>query len=399
MPSTNKTSLGLSQFVGSDIPDWLQDYNADMRTADSLIAGRVPQSRTVNGYDLSEDRALTVADVGGSNPNLLDNWYFAGPVDQRAGYVVPPDTPYYSDTALAAQSGTVGAYTTAVNVDNTYGVITVDGTTYYAPWSAAVRGYVGPKYTIDRWQSSNRNLAVLLVDNGISLVNSSSAAAYLRYYSEMEFPTGTYTMSVLLSGVSGTVLLQIIYADNTTGPAMAIERDGLLTYTFDAKKGFKRFNIQINASSSAVVTAAKLEPGPVQTLARQEADGSWALSDPPPHPAAELAKCQRYQLVLRNSSASLLAGFGYAPSAGTAVNVLIPTPVPLRARPSVTWDGTLAIYPPGEAGNIVTAVGATGFINPNGVFLSLTTTSEVAVGGGFSLRVNSGDTLLLDANL
>lgn len=31
MASTNKTTtLGLSQFVGTDKPDWLTDYNEDM---------------------------------------------------------------------------------------------------------------------------------------------------------------------------------------------------------------------------------------------------------------------------------------------------------------------------------------------------------------------------------
>lgn len=39
--------------------------------------------------------------------------------------------------------------------------------------------------------------------------------------------------------------------------------------------------------------AAKLELGPVQTLAHKEGD-TWVLNDPPPNKALELAKCQRY---------------------------------------------------------------------------------------------------------
>ena len=40
--------------------------------------------------------------------------------------------------------------------------------------------------------------------------------------------------------------------------------------------------------------AAKLELGPVQTLAHQDASGNWVLNDPPPNKALELLKCQRY---------------------------------------------------------------------------------------------------------
>ena len=43
------------------------------------------------------------------------------------------------------------------------------------------------------------------------------------------------------------------------------------------------------------IKAAKLELGPVQTLAHKEGD-TWVLNDPPPNKALELAKCQRYAI-------------------------------------------------------------------------------------------------------
>ena len=49
-------------------------------------------------------------------------------------------------------------------------------------------------------------------------------------------------------------------------------------------------------NSRAIVIAAKLELGPVQTLAHKDAFGNWVLNDPPPDKALELAKCQRYYL-------------------------------------------------------------------------------------------------------
>lgn len=46
------------------------------------------------------------------------------------------------------------------------------------------------------------------------------------------------------------------------------------------------------------IMAIKLELGNKQTLARQEND-KWVPIDPPPNPQQELAKCQRYQLVIK----------------------------------------------------------------------------------------------------
>lgn len=40
MPSTNKTSnLKLSQFLGTDVPSWLGDYNSDMKKIDDAFGG------------------------------------------------------------------------------------------------------------------------------------------------------------------------------------------------------------------------------------------------------------------------------------------------------------------------------------------------------------------------
>jgi len=132
-----------------------------------------------------------------SNPNLLDNWYFADPIDQRQGYVVPPDTQYYSDTGLATPAGTVSAYTAANPGNGTYGSITVSGTTYYVPWSAAVRGYVGQNlYTIDRWTTYNTAPSILVEDSQIRLHKGVNQFAALWQHLE-GLPAGTYTMSVL----------------------------------------------------------------------------------------------------------------------------------------------------------------------------------------------------------
>ena len=91
MASTNSTTnLQLSQFVGSDTPKWLQDYNGDMAKIDAFAGQKgqasglasldssgklaqmptaadvaaVPTTRKINNKVLSSDITLTAADVG-----------------------------------------------------------------------------------------------------------------------------------------------------------------------------------------------------------------------------------------------------------------------------------------------------------------------------------------------
>jgi hypothetical protein len=83
------------------------------------------------------------------NPNLLDNWYFGNPVDQRGGYVVPPGVNYYV-AGVANPSGVTERYYTArMTSEGAY--IDINGVSYVCFVSDAVRGYTETGYTIDRW--------------------------------------------------------------------------------------------------------------------------------------------------------------------------------------------------------------------------------------------------------
>jgi len=83
----------------------------------------------------------------------------------------------------------------------------------------------------------------------------------------------------------------------TTGSTIKIAADfGWLETTVNA---FYRIfvGVGVNAGKNVTVAVIKLELGSVQTLASQNADGTWELNDPPPNKALELLKCQRYQYV------------------------------------------------------------------------------------------------------
>lgn len=200
------------------------------------------------------DQLSTIkADVGRvSNGNLLDNWYFPDPINQR-------------------------------------------GQTEYT----------GSGYTIDRWRSTNENLSTIILSDGIQLLTpaNASGSGYFRHYFENPLPPGIYTYSALVRGTgSGFMNVTDEPAGSFFGPNAVIANPGeawtLTTGTFlstDTTK-IRIAYFRCNAGSSFDIKAAKLELGPVQTLAHQDADGNWVLNDPPPNKALELAKCQRYQV-------------------------------------------------------------------------------------------------------
>lgn len=228
-----------------------------------------------------------------SNPNLLDNWYFCNPVDQRGGYVVPPGVPSYRDKELTKSAGDTTGYRTVVETTSTYIAYTgSDGRTYYCAPGNAVRGYTGVGYGIDRWKSTNSNLVVNLTGDGITLI-SGSAAGYFSQYFDGGIPIeDSYTISTLVEAITGTAYFQAVYSDGTYGNAMKLAA-GLNVLTVKAAKTISRVLFQINSGSSVTVKAAKLELGSQQTLAHLDSTGKWVLNEIPDY-GEQLLRCQRY---------------------------------------------------------------------------------------------------------
>ena len=268
-----------------------------MPSADDVGAIPSEQKGAANGLATLDSNSKlaqmpNLADVGGSNENLLHNWYFADPIDQRGGYIVPPNTPYYSDTALSTQAGAVSDYTTAVNVNDTYGTITVSGTTYYIAWSSAVRGYTGVGYTIDRWYNTGE--AILINDKYITIVPSDGMALQQIFETPNNFWGKTYTFSILTNGklLSTTFTLPDTVPSKNTNFGEK-DFDGYRIYMRIDVPGKLRVDIYTIAGTTTPLNlhAAKLELGTHQTLAHQDADGNWVLNDPPPDKNMELLKC------------------------------------------------------------------------------------------------------------
>lgn len=257
-----------------------------------------------------------------SNPSLLDNWYFPIPINQ-------------SNIASGEFWG---------------------------------EGHYG----IDRWRAFGANLTKWVKNEGIYLCDGESINAIIEQMMEQDkLPFGeTVTLSALVDNqlicgsftANGTdfsldfivgnnnVKLQFLY--NYISPGICNARVCKTT----------------NTGGNALVKAAKLELGPVQTLAHKEGD-AWVLNDPPPDYALELEKCQRYQFHLEGNA-------GYAVGQGdTLAYAYIPMPVSLRATP--TFIGTLSLWSFSAPIPAITNVTISG-MSSNMVILNLQGTGFIA---------------------
>ena len=183
------------------------------------------------------DRALE----GGlqmSRPNLLDNWYFADPVNQR-------------------------------------------GETEYT----------GPGYTIDRWKLPYNKSASVKIECGGLLLTRNGENAIL----EQKIPLDLTGVKVCISGLTNEGLYsgtKTVDAINYTSPIRIPNVGDIQVFSSD---GITTFRIWVTIDeASCKFKAVKLELGDTQTLARQDDSGGWVLNDPPPSKALELLKCQRY---------------------------------------------------------------------------------------------------------
>lgn len=220
------------------------------------------------------------AQDGWSNPNLLDNWYFADPINQRG------------ETAYASSG-----------------------------------------YTIDRWRIWDDGATVTVAENGITLAENSR---FFQYFEDIDILRGKL------------VTFSVLTADHelwTDTIQMTAENETLYSpfhpsYELTISNGAQFTGVSILPKTSGkVLVAAKLEFGPRQTLARQDAAGNWILNDAPPNKALELLKCQRYFVripyIQNEAIGPCVCNKGWA-------NLTMSIPTPMRGEYPTT---TFTCYP------------------------------------------------------
>lgn len=204
-----------------DLPELLNAGNLKMPDSDETIAEHYKQF---------------------CNRNLLDNWYFGNPVNQR------------------------GATEYIINSFN--------------------------QYHIDRWTAAG-NFKITLENDGLKITNTSDSV-YANIMQRLEFARfgkkeRTITLSLFtgddLYSVTGTVSFQ----DQNGSCSFATPFGAIRMYTYNS---LTEFTIDVAPGKETKIQAVKLELGPFQTLAHKEGS-KWVLNEIPDY-ATELAKCQRY---------------------------------------------------------------------------------------------------------
>lgn len=263
----------------------------------------VPLTRTVNGKTLAEDVTLTGDDIAVSiadstpisgavkyrtNPNLLDNWYFGNPVNQRG------QTEYTEDTT----------------------------------------------YTIDRWWLQY-DTTLSVVDGGIKIGGKWD----VQQYFENTLPNATYTLSLLYKDRTGSDPLRLIAGNRTDGDLVQTESkdaSGILSVTFSTAKSNKvNFGFTGSTDNSATIIAIKLELGDTQTLAHKE-NGVWVLNEIPDF-GEQLARCQRYY---RRWTGADNKPLGVAVRRESKLLELVfSLDTAMRVAPSLTFNGSFVCIP------------------------------------------------------
>ena len=223
------------------------------------ITGAVEQVDKLDHTAQQIDDAVANAIPGGPidasiqakpNPNLLDNWYFANPVNQR-------------------------------------------GQTEYT----------AAGYNIDRWQSG---VKVTIASNLIT-VQASGMYSQLFQTFELQLAGKIVTISMLIRAHSNHNVGLLLYdyanqkayspnfvAATTANQWLLVSTSFRVADDAPDKLAFIFYPDKTDAGDQTVdILAAKLELGTQQTLAHQDADGNWVLNELPDY-GEQLRRCQRY---------------------------------------------------------------------------------------------------------
>lgn len=207
------------------------------------------------------------------NPNLLDNWYFENPVNQRGqtSWVNPSD------------------------------------------W----------QYSIDRWQITPSSV-IALVDGGITIT-----ADFHQGLEKDRLEFGrTYTFSVLSS--DGRLGKHTFVLTSDTDINIGFGFGYFVCFLGGDNVWFRIYG------DGSTYKAVKLELGYQQTLAHQDANGNWVLNEIPDY-GEQLRQCQRYFVRIGVPAAQENGAIGFANCVNTTLaNSCINTPVTMRAIPTAT---------------------------------------------------------------
>lgn len=249
---------------------------------------------------------LAESAMAGIGANILDNGYFIDPVNRMNGYCTYSDTEYYSDPELMNPVDVLSQNTPAQYVNNTYGIVVVDGQTRYVAFTDMVRGYIAPSggaYSFDRWWAAGGVLARSLYGVSITATAANSGAALRQAVpNPSRFAGRQVTLSLLVRNVTSNVAMYLHKAaamgnTNLIAVTTKVLTTGMNTISVtipndvgSSSYPYLIFSIGVPIGGNITITAAKLELGTTQTLAYQDSSQNWILSEIP-NKIIETVKC------------------------------------------------------------------------------------------------------------
>lgn len=261
-----------------------------------------------------------------------------------AGGTITPETNVVSTTvALWALESFVPLVGKGVNLlDNAYfiGGGTAGAFPINQNGNTGSSAYTNAGRTVDRW--SNHAATTVGVEADGLVLSATTALFQMLETSRMRLGE-TYTLSAIVNGVCYSVTFD--YAATNTRAGVYCGTAYLSFYGDMWSQTPSKNGVGFDGISDVTkVSAVKLELGSQQTLARQ-VNGSWVLNDPPPNYQQELAKCQKYLLVLDGSGNA----YSYKEYIGSVTTTnqagfYIPTPVTMSGTPNVSLVGTSPVF-------------------------------------------------------
>ena len=214
------------------------------------------------------------------NPNLLDNWYFGNPVNQR-------------------------------------------GRTSYTVRS----------YTIDRWFSEN-DASVSISADGLTAVGEQVIIQKIEKKDYEQINGRVVTVSILLS--DGTFSTASGVLDDNSQIVAYFDGGTFMCTAFPTANSFQVGRITVNSGQTKTFLAVKLELGDTQTLAHQDANGNWVLNEIPDY-GEQLRRCQRYFTMLEIPTNAFIPVVQYG-GEPLAFHFVLDLPVEMRTKPAVVFE-------------------------------------------------------------
>ena len=259
------------------------------------------------GENISISGSVIATKAFPCNPNLLDNWYFGNPVNQRDGKIIQQGVNIYTDSTLETLIGPASYACPVVELTSTYAKVQDTKNTsqyYYAAPGNVVQGYTVPGYGIDRWVSGGGSLE--LQSGNIVCIATGGGQVYRQPISpdlRRALAGEIVTLSILCSEISGGWMLTDISGFADVHADVGINSK-LTSWTFTVAPGEETGQLgwwAATAGDRIAIRAIKLELGSQQTLAHQE-NGVWVLNEIPKF-GDQLAECQRYYQVYTTAAA------------------------------------------------------------------------------------------------